>query len=194
MNERVFNDEYVRKLAARDPEVEKHFVSHFAPLLRVKLRIRLRSTQAIDDICQETFLRVLKSLRTNVLHDAERLGGFVNSVCQNVMLETFRASTRHPQLPADLPEIIDHSADPTRGMLIEQRKKIIRRVLSEMPAKDREILRLVFLEERDKDWICKEMNVNPEYLRVLIHRAKARFRTALAHLDPGFSKGTSSGL
>jgi RNA polymerase sigma-70 factor (ECF subfamily) len=194
MNEGPFNEEYVRKLAEGDPEVQKHFVSHFSTLLRIKLRIRLRSTQAVEDITQETFLRVLNSVRVNGVHNPERLGGYVNSVCHNVMLENFRASTRHRQMPQETPEIIDDSADPTRGVMEEQRLKIVRRVLSEMPEKDRELLRLLFFEERGKDRICKEMNVNPEYLRVLIHRAKARFRAALDRLDPDESQRSSLGL
>ncbi|MBV8816741.1 MAG: sigma-70 family RNA polymerase sigma factor [Acidobacteriaceae bacterium] len=184
MSEAPFNEEYVRKLAAGDPDVQKHFFSYFTSLMRIKLRMRLRSTQGVDDICQETFVRVLNSLRTNGLRDPERLGGYVNSICHHVMLENFRADTRHRQMPAEVPDIVDDSADPTRDVFVQQRLKIVRRVLSEMPAKDRGILRMVFLEEKDKDRICKDMNVNPEYLRVLIHRAKAKFRIALDHLDP----------
>ncbi len=52
--------------------------------------------------------------------------------------------------------------------------------LDEMPERDRDLLRQIFFEERDKDIICREMHVNPEYLRVLVHRAKGRFRIALA--------------
>jgi RNA polymerase sigma-70 factor (ECF subfamily) len=37
-------------------------------------------------------------------------------------------------------------------------------------------LRAVFLEERDKDEVCTELGVDRDYLRVLLHRAKASFR------------------
>jgi RNA polymerase sigma-70 factor (ECF subfamily) len=37
-------------------------------------------------------------------------------------------------------------------------------------------LRAVFLDERDKDEICTELGVDRDYLRVLLHRAKASFR------------------
>lgn len=58
-----FNDDYVRRLTAGDREVERHFTSHFGTLLRIKLRTKLRSPQLIEDVRQETFLRVLQSLR-----------------------------------------------------------------------------------------------------------------------------------
>jgi RNA polymerase sigma-70 factor (ECF subfamily) len=186
-----FNEDYIRRLAEGDPEVQRHFVNHFSTLLRIKLRTKLRSSQVIEDIRQETFLRVLQSLKKEKgLHSPERLGGFVNSVCNNVILESFRSSIRHRQMPDDVPELIDDSADPTLGALQEERATIVRRILSELPEKDREILRLVFLEEHPKDGICKDMNVNPEYLRVLVHRAKARFRQALTQLSPENRTGT----
>jgi DNA-directed RNA polymerase specialized sigma24 family protein len=51
-------------------------------------------------------------------------------------------------------------------------------VLDELSAKDREILRLVFFEDLDRKSICERLKVDPDYLRVLLHRAKARFQTA----------------
>src|SRR5438132_13715485 len=85
-----FNEEYVRKLAAGDPDVQRHFISHFSSLLRIKLRTRLRSPQLVEDVRQETFLRVLQAFRkqTGGLQNPERLGAFVNTTCDNVMFET----------------------------------------------------------------------------------------------------------
>ena len=52
----------------------------------------------------------------------------------------------------------------------------MRNALAALPEKERELLRWLFFEDRDKDLICKELNVDRNYLRVLLHRAKARFR------------------
>jgi RNA polymerase sigma-70 factor (ECF subfamily) len=52
-------------------------------------------------------------------------------------------------------------------------------VLAELPRKDREVLRLVLLEERDKAEVCQKLRITPEYLRVLLHRARERFRDRL---------------
>jgi RNA polymerase sigma-70 factor (ECF subfamily) len=46
-----------------DPETERHFTTYFGDLLLIKLRARLRNTQTIEDIRQETFLRVLSTLK-----------------------------------------------------------------------------------------------------------------------------------
>ncbi len=184
----AFDESYIQKLAANDQPVVDHFTAYFGTLLRIKLRTKLRSHQMIEDIRQDTFLRVLSSIRKrDGLHNPERLGGFVNSVCNNVMMEHFRASTRLQQMPEDAPEVVDEEADPTRNLVSEERKRLVEQVLDSMPAKDRELLRMVYLEERSKEFICKELNVKPEYYRVLIHRAKSRFREVLGNFGPNGS-------
>jgi RNA polymerase sigma-70 factor, ECF subfamily len=52
-------------------------------------------------------------------------------------------------------------------------------VLDDLPAKDRRLLEEVFLEERDKDQVCRDFKVDREYLRVLLFRARKRFRSVL---------------
>lgn len=184
MTQLDFNDEYLRRLATGDRDVQQHFISHFSPILRIKLRSKLRSPQMMEDIRQETFLRVLQTIRrANGVQTPERLGAFVNSVCNNVMLEHFRSSTRHRQMPEDTPEIIDETADPSQNIKLEERRKLVGDILAELSQKDRTLLMQVFFEELDKDVICREMNVNAEYLRVLIHRAKTRFRNILNKSD-----------
>ena len=173
-----FTEDYVRRLTAGDAEVEQHFTSYFAGLLAIKLRTRLRSWQLVDDVRQETFLRVIRTLRSEGgLQHPERLGAFVNSVCNNVLLETFRSLGKHGQVPEETPDRPDPTVDLENELVSRERKAAVERILGELPKKDCDVLRMIFLEERDKTEICREMNVSGEYLRVLLHRAKSRFRT-----------------
>ena len=175
-----FNEEYVRRLSAGDAEVEQHFTSYFAALLAIKLRTRLRSWQLVEDVRQETFLRVIRTIRTEGgIQHPERLGAFVNSVCNNVLLETFRTVGKHGQAPDDVPEQPDPAVDPESEMVSRERKIAVERILNELPRKDRDILRMIFLEEREKSEICRQMKVSGDYLRVLLHRAKSRFRVEM---------------
>ena len=175
-----FDQDYVQKLAAGDAVVERHFSSYFGDLLAIKLRARLRSHQLADDVRQETFLRVIQTIRKDGgLQHPERLGAFVNSVCNNVLLETFRSLGKHGQAPEEHPEQADPGVDLERDVVSRERKRAVERVLNELPKKDRDILRSIFLEERDKDQICKDLAVSGEYLRVLLHRAKSRFRALM---------------
>src|SRR5580692_4708473 len=90
-----FDQDYLCRLASGDAVVEHHFSSYFGGLLLLKLRARIRSTQLIEDIRQETLLRVLQTVRKAGVEHPERFGAFVIGVCSNVMMELFRGETRH---------------------------------------------------------------------------------------------------
>lgn len=180
MGQTPFNQDYLTRLRAGDAETERHFVLHFSNTIRLSLRYRLRSWQLIDDIRQETFLRVLNFLRSDRPMDhPERLGAYVHSVAINVMMELLRASTRHPAMPDDAHDLADQGVSPENEAVTAERKELVRALLDELPEKDRRILRAVFLEDAEKDEVCRRFDVTRDYLRVLVHRAKIRFRTAM---------------
>jgi RNA polymerase sigma factor (sigma-70 family) len=139
--------------------------------------MRLHSRQLIDDIRQETLMRVLETLRQKqgVVHP-ERFGAFVNAVCNNVMMELGRAETRHDPLNGDQKEPPDCRIDLDAPLIDAEIKRHIERVLNELPASDRCLLRAVYLDEVDRSEVCRLHGVDGDYLRVLLHRAKTRFR------------------
>lgn len=173
LNFEQFDEAYIAGLRDRDPVVEEHFTAYFGHLLLIKLRHRLRSRHAIEDVRQETFLRVLRILRSSGIRHPERLGALVSSVCNNVLLETIRAR-RYEELPEEVGA--DESRGVLDGLLSEEDRREVHRVLAELPERDRQILRAVFLDEANRDAVCAQFEVDRDYLRVLLHRAKQLFR------------------
>jgi RNA polymerase sigma-70 factor, ECF subfamily len=164
LERQAFDRAYLLRLIQGDPETEREFTRYFGALLTIKLRARLHSSQAVEDLRQETFVRVLKNLREKGLEHPESLGSYVNSVCEFVMLEHFRSSARYQQIPENAPETPDRRASPEFEFITEERKKIVRNVLDTLPAAERSLLRAVFLEERNKDQICAELRITRDYL------------------------------
>ena len=171
-----FDEDYLRRLADGDSVVEHHFSSYFGDLLSLKLRVRIRSPQLIEDIRQETLLRVLKIVRKKGIEHPERFGAFVSAVCNNVLMELIRGESRHESAESTL-EPADETINLDGPLITQQRRRQVEAVLDELPEKDRDLLRMFFLEERDKTELCKRFGVNEDYLRVLLHRAKSRFRS-----------------
>ncbi len=168
-----FDAGYVRRLIHCDPETEGEFVSYFGELMAIKLRSRLRAPELIQDVTQETFLRVLRTLRESGIENPEALGSFVNSVCNNVLFEVYRAQSR---VAEPVEDCVSEEIPADTALAGEQERTEIRRVLSELPEKDRKLLRWLFFDERDKGEMCRVLQVDREYLRVLVYRAKQRFR------------------
>ena len=173
-----FDSDYVQRLVAADPEVEGHFAKYFGDLLAIKLRSRLRSTAQVEDAKQETFKRVLIALKQKGgLTAAEHLGAFVNGVCNNVLFEMYRSGSRtEPMDEEQQHEIADLRPGAESGLIARDDRVRVQQALAGLPRKEKDLLQWLFFDERDKEEICRELNVDRNYLRVLLHRAKARFR------------------
>jgi RNA polymerase sigma-70 factor, ECF subfamily len=175
----AFDAPYVERLRSGDFRTQEHFVAYFSELIQLKLRARLRSPQAIEDVRQETFVRVFAALRSpGGIRQPERLGAFVNSICNNVLLEQYRSFSRSTSID-DEPqnELPDPVTDVLGAVAAKQMEQKVREILDLMPERDRRILREVFLEERDKDEVCRDFGIDRDYLRVLLHRAKQSFKS-----------------
>ena len=110
------------------------------------------------------------------MRQPDRFGAFVNSICNNVLLEYYRTLGKNQQIDETHQEIPDQILDLEGMMVSKQFSEHVRKILSALPARDRDLLRAVFFEEKDKDSVCREMGVDRNYLRVLLHRAKGKFK------------------
>jgi RNA polymerase sigma-70 factor (ECF subfamily) len=174
-----FDEAYVNRLRAGDFRTQEHFSAYFSALIKIKLCSRLKSPEAMDDLRQETFSRFFMALREGKILQPERLGSFVNSICNNVLLEHYRSGARDMFLDEDETENV-----PAKDMHLldviaaRETEKKVRQILEELPERDRRLLHEVFLEERDKDEVCRDFGVDRDYLRVLLHRAKQAFKSS----------------
>ena len=177
----LFDETYLDALKERNADAQNLLVSSFSRPVLNKLRARLRSPELVQDAFQETFLRVLTYFGSGKTLDRPgSLAGFVHATCQNVALELLRAHTRHDQLPENFPEPKAAGPDPERQLVTEERKATVRRLLNELTEKERQLLKRVFLDEEDKDTVCRELHVDRSYLRVLLYRARQSFRAVVS--------------
>jgi len=173
----AFDRAYVDRLRDGDPAVESHFFAYFRPFFQVMLRSRATPPDLADDISQESFTRVLLKLRQDGgIKDPDRFGAFVCSICKNVWREKCRNSQRGVTLDDSHSEIADNIVDLDTLVESKELMKVVREILDEMPARDSALLRAMFLEEKEKDEICRDFGIDRDYLRVCLHRAKEKFR------------------
>lgn len=173
----AFDRGYLERLRAGDAATEGHFVAYFGELLLIKLRARRLPPEIVQELRQETFIRVFRAIRADPgIRQAEKLGAFVNSVCTNVLREHYRAVARTEPFAGDPQELPDRVLDLESFLVTEETREFVRQVLAELPGKDVRLLRAIFFEEKDKSSVCNEFGVDRNYLRVLLFRAKERFR------------------
>ena len=150
-----------------------------ADRLRLKLRYKVlyhlgHNCPDVDDLVQETLVRFFRAeQRQTIRNNAEECGAFLNGVCRNVILEYRRRVRREPFLDPDVP-IPDTAIRPEAEIL--EMRDAIDNGLAELAERDRLILRALYLEGKEKEDICREWGMSDAQFRVVLFRAKERFR------------------
>jgi len=164
-------------------------VSHLAavyrdyPGLRALILRRVRDPEVAADILQDAAVTTLEKLRSGEIAHPENLGGYLYRVALN-HLRNHRRKDRTAVSSADaLKELQGAEDDPEWERVGRpQWAEAARRMLGEMPAeRDREILVRFYLDDEDKEQICRDLRLSEEHFNRVIFRARNRFRELLEH-------------
>jgi RNA polymerase sigma-70 factor, ECF subfamily len=170
-----FHPLYIQELEKGDTATTNHFVSYFRPRLRSFLRKNGAPPDSVEDLQQETFVRVLAALQAKSIRHPERLGGFVNAVCRNALLELRRSGRRYVEIDDLMNELPNTGLNPDAILLGTEAATLVRRVLSRLSSRDQKLLCSLLIEQKSKAEICDELGISRGYLRLLLHRAKRQF-------------------
>jgi len=158
------------------PEIDEATLERLRLKLRYKVLYHVGHNCAdVDDLVQESLARFIRAGQRRQIRNTEEFGAFLNGVCRNVILEYRRRVRREPNSDQE-------SEIPERGVRpdaeIFELRDAIDSGLAELADRDRAILRSLYLDGKDKDEICKEWNMTDAQFRVVLFRAKERFRRA----------------
>ncbi|HET8774174.1 MAG TPA: sigma-70 family RNA polymerase sigma factor [Thermoanaerobaculia bacterium] len=171
----AFDDDYVRRLREDDPWTTRHFVRYFGPILTIKMRQRLRA-DLVDDGKQIVYVRVLEAVKAGKIRDGNAFGAFVSRTGDFVVHELLRTDGRTDPLEdqhLDIPS--PHSADEL--LIDHETQERVYKTLAELTDRDRKLLVRSLLQEDTTAELCERFQVEPEYLRVLLFRARQRFKS-----------------
>jgi RNA polymerase sigma-70 factor (ECF subfamily) len=146
--------------------------------LRQRLRLKVRYDMGfyspdVDDIVQESLSRLLTAVREQKIHNPGAAGAFLNGICRNVISEYRRRSMRDEPMPEVIPE---PSANGIGDADLFELRQAIAHGMEQLSDRDRRILRSFYLEEKSKEDILEQTGMNDENFRVVLCRAKERFR------------------
>jgi RNA polymerase sigma-70 factor (ECF subfamily) len=127
----------------------------------------------VDDIVQETLMRFMQAWRDEKIQNQAAVGAFLNGICRNVVSEYRRRNMRDEPMPDVVPEPPGKSIPESE--LFELRQAIARG-MEQLSERDRRVLRAFYLEEKSKDEILQQTGMTDENFRVVLCRAKERFR------------------
>jgi RNA polymerase sigma-70 factor (ECF subfamily) len=149
-------------------------IESYRQALRLKVWYHLGSLcRDAEDLVQETLARFLSALSKDAVRKPDSIGAFLNGICNNVILEYRRDIWREQLLGDDIPATAQAVAPEIEWL---EAREAIDAVLPLLPDRDREVLRGFYLEEKAREELCNEIGLSPANLRVILFRAKERFR------------------
>jgi len=178
-----------RPVSGSDPVSSLSAVYRDYPGLRALILRRVRDPEVAADILQDAAVTTLEKLRSGEIAHPENLGGYLYRVAINHLRNHRRKDRTALSSPELLEELRDTVEDPEWERVGRpQWAAAARRMLEEMPAaRDRELLVRFYLNDEEKDTICRELSLTQEHFNRVIFRARNRFRELLE--QRGFGRG-----
>jgi len=175
----------VARIAGGDRAAESEFVRRFERGVRALVRRHCRPGDSIvDDLVQDVLTGVIERLRAGAIHDSGALAGYVQAAGVYATNAEYRGR-RPTQSDATIENLADGDT-PTARLEATQLSTMLRTLLAEMPvARDREILARFYLDEQDKDDVCRALEIDPAHFHRVVFRARERFRTLLEQAGIG---------
>jgi RNA polymerase sigma-70 factor (ECF subfamily) len=171
-----------------DPNSHLAAVYRDYPGLRALILRRVRDPEVAADILQDAAVTTLEKLRSGEIAHPENLGGYLYRVALN-HLRNHRRKDRSALSSADALDELPASENDADWENVGEREwaTAARRMLEEMPvARDREVLVRFYLDDEDRETICRELRLSEEHFNRVIFRARNRFRELIEHR--GFRK------
>ena len=165
-----------RAVAAAAPgqarEAEAELYRMLAPRARRYGLRHLRDPHAADDLMQHVMALTLEQLRSGRLHDPERVASFVLGACRLTVQELQRGERRRQELLQCYGDILlpELTAAPSTG------HRRVADCLQRLPERERSVVLLSFVEEREAGDIGAALGLSAGNVRVIRHRAIARLR------------------
>lgn len=141
--------------------------------LRRYLASRLRDPADVDDVLQETFLRVAQRLHT--LRDEDRLGPWVYRIARNAAADHQRRARREEALDDEPPD----EGDDGVPNLNEEVAGWLRPMLYVLPEEYREALELTDLGGLTQEQLAERLGLSVSGAKTRVQRGRKRLREVL---------------
>jgi len=169
----------LERIARGDRAAEAEFVRRYQYGVLVLVRRHCRPNDPIvEDLAQDVLTRVLERLREGAVRDPAALPAYVRTTVMHTTSAEYR-SRRVTEPESTAEHVADGDAPPER-LSSAQLSGILKKVLDDLPvARDREVLARFYLDEHDKDSVCRALNIDAAHFHRVVFRARERFRALL---------------
>ena len=150
--------------------------------LRLLIQRRTGNPEVAADILNQAACIAWEKWQTGQVRKPEEIGGYIFQVAMNLLRNHRRSVSERADRRVDS-EVIGMLPADARSEERWLEKKIalrVKRILQQLPTpRDREILVRFYLQEEEKDAICRNLGLEADQFDKVLHRARARLKELL---------------
>ena len=141
----------------------------------------VKDRQLADDIFQDTFVKIIRTIKAGVYKDEGKFVQFAMRISHNLVIDHFRKENRIPTVESSSEDYnyLDNApiSDPSveQNMIDDQIHSDLRKMIEYLPVEQREVLRMRIYDDMSFKEIADITNVS-------INTALGRMRYALINL------------
>ena len=150
-------------------------------LYRLALRLTLNSAEA-EDIVQDTLIKVWN--RRDSWDQIESIEAFSLKICRNLSLDRIKKQdNQNSSLDDANIEKPDRSSNPYEQMIQRDRVELVRKLVDELPEKQRSCMQLRDFEGKPYKEIASILDITEEQVKVNIFRARQTIKQRFQQLE-----------
>jgi RNA polymerase sigma-70 factor (ECF subfamily) len=143
-------------------------------LYRLALRITLRHEDA-EDVVQDTLIKVWN--RRDNWQEINDIEAFALTICRNLSLDKIKkANNSEASLDDQSVFLTDRSSNPFERMIQQDRLDWVRRLVNNLPEKQRSCIQLRDFEGKSYKEIAEILKISEEQVKVNIFRARQNIK------------------
>lgn len=167
--------------AAFEELVDRHR-ARLNAFVRSRLGEHLRHKVEVEDICQETILRSLRSLKEFSCESEDSFFRWIAGIAANVFHELARRDRREP-LDSSPFDVFSGSPSPSKVLRREERLDRLQEALDKLKPEYRQVILLVRIEKLSFSETARRMNRSQEAVRSLLWRALRSLKEAFGDTE-----------
>jgi RNA polymerase sigma factor (sigma-70 family) len=134
--------------------------------------------QELGDRMQETFVSLLEAIQHDRLREPGSLPGFLMTIARRQVADYIGHVSRQRREFVDTDEALsmpDPAASPDQLASTSHQVQLMREMLEQLDATDRELLEGFYIRAESREVICKRLGITGDQFRLSKSRAKAKF-------------------
>ncbi len=167
----------VERIQANEAEALEELYALFSRGIKFMI-LRQLGRQDIEDRVHDTFVIVVQAIQRGDLREPERLMGFVRTIVRRQIANAIERNATRRREETELDgnfKVAAEEPTPEQKAIRTQNSDLMKQLLNECSARDREVLTRFYLLEQSQEQICEEMGISETQFRLLKSRAKQRF-------------------